>query len=86
MSKYQLIRGIMETIYTDYYRKLGLNIAYYRKLAGFTQESFADKVGISVNYIAQIEAPGVIRGVSLETLFKMASVLNIEPSKLLYFR
>ncbi len=76
----------MDTSYTDYYRKLGLNIAYYRKLAGFTQESFADKVGISVNYVAQIEAPGVIRGVSLETLFKMATVLNIEPSKLLYFR
>lgn len=76
----------MNTEYTDNYRKLGLNIAYYRKLAGLTQEAFADKVGVSVNFVAQVEAPGVIRGVSLETLFKMASVLNIEPHKLLEFR
>ena len=76
----------MNTEYTDNYRKLGLNIAYYRKLAGLTQEAFADKVGVSVNFVAQVEAPGVIRGVSLETLFKMASVLNIDPHKLLEFR
>ena len=29
------------------YIKLGLNIAYYRKLAGFTQEQLAEACGIS---------------------------------------
>lgn len=56
---------------------------YYRKKAGYTQETFAEKVGKSVNFIAQVEGTGTIRGISLETLFKIADVLNIEPAKLL---
>ena len=63
--------------------KIGLKIAYYRKKAGFTQEAFAELVGKSVNFIAQIEGTGTVRGVSLETLFKMAQVLKISPSKFL---
>ena len=76
----------MKTDYSERYRVLGLRIAYYRKLAGFTQEVFADKVGISVNFVAQIEAPSITRGVSMETLFKMADVLSVEPAKLLEFK
>ena len=44
---------------------------------------FAELVGKSVNFIAQLEGTGTVRGVSLETLFKIASVLNIPPAKLL---
>jgi len=62
---------------------MGLKIAYYRKKAGYTQEVFAEKVGKSLNFISQVEGPGTVRGVSLETLFKIADVLNIPPSKLL---
>ena len=28
------------------YKKLGLNIAYYRKLRGLTQEALAEKIGV----------------------------------------
>lgn len=73
----------MKTDYPEKYITLGLKIAYYRKKAGFTQESFAEEIGKSVNFIAQVEGTGTIRGVSLETLFKMASCLNISPAKLL---
>ena len=73
----------MRTEYTDRYVTMGLKIAYYRKKAGYTQEVFAELIGKSLSYIAQIEGPGTIRGVSLETLFKMADVLKIPPSKLL---
>ena len=62
---------------------MGLKIAYYRKKAGYTQEVFAEKIGKSVNFIAQVEGTGTTRGVSLETLFKIADILNIPPSKLL---
>ena len=75
----------METNYTDRYRVLGLKIAYYRKLKGYTQESFADEVGISVNFLAQVEAPSMLKGISLETLFTMSDVLGIEPSRLLEY-
>lgn len=62
---------------------LGLKIAYYRKKAGYTQEVFAEKINKSVNFLAQVEGTGTTRGVSLETLFKMAAVLQIPASKLL---
>ena len=73
----------MRTEYPERYVTLGLKIAYYRKKAGYTQEAFAEKIGKSVNFLGQIEGTGTIRGVSLETLFKIADVLGISPAKLL---
>ena len=73
----------MNTEYPERYKILGLKIAYYRKKAGMTQEQFAEKLRKSVNFLAKVEGTGTTRGVSLETLFKMADVLNISPAKLL---
>ena len=73
----------MHTEYPEKYVTLGLKIAYYRKKAGYTQEVFAEKIDKSVNFLGQVEGTGTVRGVSLETLFKMADVLGIPPSKLL---
>lgn len=73
----------MKTEFPEKYITLGLKIAYYRKKAGYTQEVFAELIDKSVNFVGQVEGPGMISGVSLETLFKMAQVLNIPPSKLL---
>ena len=73
----------MKTDYPERYITLGLKIAYYRKKRGYTQENLAEKVGISLNFLAQVEGTGTIRGISLETLFKMADVLQVAPSKLL---
>ena len=73
----------MRTEYSEKYITMGLKIAYYRKKAGYTQEVFAEKIGKSVNFMSQVEGTGTVRGVSLETLFKMADVLGIPPSKLL---
>ena len=73
----------MKTNYPERYITLGLKIAYYRKKRGYTQENLAEKVGISLNFLAQVEGTGTIRGISLETLFKIADVLQVAPSKLL---
>lgn len=73
----------MKTNYPERYITLGLKIAYYRKKRGYTQENLAEKVGISLNFLAQVEGTGTVRGISLETLFKMADVLQVAPSKLL---
>ena len=73
----------MQTEFPEKYRVLGLKIAYYRKKAGYTQEVFAEKINKSVNFLAEVEGTGTTRGVSLETLFKMAAVLQIPASKLL---
>ena len=73
----------MHTEYSDRYITMGLKIAYYRKKAGYTQEVLAEKIGKSVNFLSQIEGTGTVRGISLETLFKIADVLGIPPAKLL---
>ena len=73
----------MHTEYSNRYITMGLKIAYYRKKAGFTQEVLAEKIGKSVNFLSQIEGTGTVRGISLETLFKIADVLGIPPAKLL---
>lgn len=73
----------MNTEYPEKYTTLGLKIAYYQKKAGYTQETFAEKIGKSVHFLAQVEGTGTVRGISLEALFKIAECLNIPASKLL---
>lgn len=73
----------MRTEYSDRYITMGLKIAYYRKKAGYTQEAFAEKIGKSLNFLSQVEGTGTVKGISLETLFKIADVLGIAPAKLL---
>ncbi|QWT54649.1 helix-turn-helix domain-containing protein [Christensenella sp. MSJ-20] len=68
------------------YIELGLNVAYYRKLTGITQEALAERCGLSRTYISNIEASNMITTVSLEALFNIADALEIEPYKLLEFR
>ncbi len=79
----QKVGGILKTEFSEKYITLGLKIAYYRRKAGFTQEYFAELIGKSVSFVGQVEGTGTVRGVSLETLFKMAKVLNVSPAKLL---
>ena len=68
------------------YVALGLNIAYYRKRAGMTQEQLAERVDISRSHLSAIEAPNIIRPFSLEILFNLAEALEVVPSKLLELR
>lgn len=70
----------------DKYIALGLNIAYYRKREGLTQEQLAERAGISRSYLGEIEAPNMVTNISLEVLFNISSVLKLSPQKLLEFR
>lgn len=72
----------MATAYRELFIRFGLKVQYYRKLQGLTQEAFADAIGKSWSYIAKIESPTRPCGVSMETLFKMAEVLQVPVSKL----
>lgn len=68
------------------YIALGLNIAYYRKRAGMTQEQLAEKAGISRSYLGQIEASNMVVTFILEVLFNIADTLKIPPNRLLEIR
>ena len=70
----------------DKFIELGYNIAYYRKHAGLTQEQLAERVGISRQHLGAIEAPNLVRPISLELLFNIADLLDIPAYKLLRFR
>ncbi len=72
-------------IIDKYYIEIGYNIAYYRKHAKLTQEQLAERVGTSRSHISAIEAPNIVRKISLDLLFTIASALNIEAYKLLIF-
>lgn len=68
------------------YIEIGYNIAYYRKHAKLTQEQLAEKLNISRQHLGAIEAPNIIRPVSLELLFNIADELDIDIKQLLTFR
>ena len=68
----------METEYREQFIKFGLKVQYYRKLRGMTQEACADEIGKSWSFVAKIESPTRAFGVSMETLFKIAEVLQVQ--------
>ena len=70
----------------DKFIQMGLNIAYFRKLQRLTQESLAEKVGVSRTHISNIEAPKVEKSLSLELLFDIADALGVDTSKLFELR
>ena len=74
----------MNAKHKDKYIMLGLNIAYYRKLNGFTQEQLADKLNLDRTTISKIEL--AVCGVSLDVIFDIANVLEISVEKLFEFR
>lgn len=69
--------------YGERYKIIGQNIAKYRKEKGLSQEELANGVGISYSYIIQIEAPNVVKKMSLEVLFDIAKYLEIDIKDLL---
>ena len=66
------------------FRALGFKIAYYRKMAGLTQEQLAEKMGTSTSYIGSIESQ-TYKPISLNTLFRIARALDVPASKFLEF-
>ncbi|MBE5852007.1 MAG: helix-turn-helix transcriptional regulator [Lachnospiraceae bacterium] len=74
----------MQEIYTDEYKKLGLNIAYYRKAKGISQLKLAEKINISRTHMSRIETNGC--AVSLDVVFAIAKELNVPVYKLFEFR
>ncbi|MEG0913901.1 MAG: helix-turn-helix transcriptional regulator [Oscillospiraceae bacterium] len=74
----------MERQYYEEYKKLGLNIAYYRKERGLSQMQLADRIEISRTHMSRIENNDC--AVSLNVIFSIARVLDIPISKLFEFR
>ena len=50
-----------------------------------SQEQLAEAADISRQWLAQVEAPGLVSPLSIETLFCIADALGVEPAALLDF-
>ena len=73
----------MEQEFAEYYINIGLKVSYFRKQAGLTQEQLAEKMNVATSFIGQIEAPNIVKAISLDTLFRIAKTLNVLPYKFL---
>ena len=66
------------------YKQLGLNVAYYRKMKGLSQNQLAEKINVSRTHMSRIETADC--AVSLDVLFEICESLQIPPDLLFSFR
>ena len=59
----------------------GKNLRYLRKLRGWTQEEFADRVGMSSRYIGSVERGQAVASVTV--LGRLADALEVGPCELI---
>ncbi len=62
------------------YRKLGLSVAYFRKLNGLTQRDVADKMDVSYETISRIENANT--GITLDMLLALSATIKTPLSEL----
>lgn len=74
----------MQMEHKEEYRKLGLNISYYRKERNLSQMQLADKINISRTHMSRIENNDC--AVSLDVIFSIVKVLDIPVHELFKFR
>ena len=65
----------------DLYKIIGKNIQNQQLIQGYTQETFAELMGVSWSYVSKIEA-GILN-LSLGKILEIADYLNIEVDLLL---
>lgn len=66
----------------EYYKIIGKNIAYYRKKKHLTQTGLSMKANVSRAYISHLEAKNINKVPSLDMLFHLCEILEIEPYQL----
>ncbi len=64
-------------------QQLGKKIQQLRKIKGYSQEVFAEKIGIATNTLSSIETGNAFMTAS--TLEKILEILNIQPNELFSF-
>jgi transcriptional regulator with XRE-family HTH domain len=65
----------------DLQRVVGRNLRAYRKARGLSQEAFADVLGVHRTYMGSVERGE--RNLTLQTVERLAGLLDVEPLALL---
>ena len=75
----------MKERYAHKYKEIGLKIAYYRKLKGYSQMEFSEMINVSRTHLSNIEAPNKSTAISLDLLFEISEVLEVDIRKFFDF-
>ena len=70
----------MKEKFKDQYRILGCNIRFYRAINNYTLQKLSKKINIDATHLGRIENAKV--GASLDIVFALADIFEIEPAKL----
>jgi len=73
----------MENMFADKYKKLGANIALFRRVRGLSQLELAEKINVSRTHISRIENSD--SAVSLDVVFAIAQALDVPVHRLFDF-
>ncbi len=65
----------------DFLKAIGKRIQSVRKDKGYTQETFAELMGVSWSYVSKIES-GILN-LSLGKIYDIANFLKVNPKELL---
>jgi transcriptional regulator with XRE-family HTH domain len=65
----------------DMRKLVGRNVRRFRLESGLTQESFAERSGLSQQYISGLEGGG--RNPTVVTLYELANALGVAPADLI---
>ncbi len=57
---------------------IGLKVAYYRKMRGYTQTKLAKRAQISTSYLSRIECGNCSQSISLYVIFSLARALDLD--------
>lgn len=63
-------------------KAIGERVKEHRNLLGYTQEQFAEKLDISLRFVADIELGK--KGMSIDTLIKMCTLLSVSADYLIW--
>lgn len=66
--------------FKERYMEIGYKISYCRKHMRLTQEQLAEKMGISREHLAALEAPNILKKPSLDLIFLLAEISGRKPS------
>ena len=64
------------------YEQIARNIKKYRNLAGITQAELSERIGVSHESIRRNESKKGKKSFSVDTVWKIAIALDIDPGKL----
>ena len=64
------------------YEQIARNIKKYRNLAGITQAELSERIGVSHEFIRRNESKKGKKSISVDTVWKIAIALDIDPGKL----